>query len=1151
MRASVALPARVVLIAAVALSAMPAAGADDLRREFASPPDSARPWVYLMVADGHLGREGLTADLEAMRQAGIGGVIMMETNVGVPRGTVDFMSPAWREAFAHGVKEAERLGLHVTLNAGPGWTGSGGPWVKPEQSMQHLVAAATPAKGPARFDAVLARAQPRPPYFGSHLPAELEKARKEFYRDVAVLAFPTPKGPQRVADIDEKALYVRDPYTSKPNVRPRLPSPADAAPAPADACVPLDRVMDLTEQMDPSGRLTWDVPAGEWTILRLGRTSTGANTRPAPHPGLGLECDKMNASALDAHFDAFIVPLLKAVGPRRTDGQAGWTHLHIDSWEMGSQNWTADFREQFRKRRGCDPLAYLPAYSGYIVRSPEVTERFLWDVRLTSQELVIERHARHLKELGRRHGFGLSIEPYDMNPCGDMVLGSVAGVPMGEFWADTFDSVFSCIEAVSIAHTRGRAIVAAEAFTSGHDGWRRHPGTLKQQADWALCMGINRIVFHRYQHQAYVDRRPPGLTFGGYGVHWERTQTWWPLAGAFHAYLARCQHMLRQGAAVADVLYLTPEGAPQVFTPPASALRGSDRLRDKRGYSFDGCDPDGLIELASVKDGRIIFPGGASYRLLVLGDAPTMTPRLMRKVVELVEAGANVVGSLPVKSPSLEGYPECDSQVMELAKRLEGKGPVRLGKGVFWPVAAGVQPARSPEPLAKARWIWHGNGNAMSAAAGEKRFFRRMVSLKGKPAVASAAIALTADNAFSLRVNGREIGEGDNFTNVYTFDLPGLRADADNLIEVEAVNQGDAPNPAGLIGSLRVRFADGSSLAVVTDAQWHSAATAGGPWTPARDLGPMPMGPWNLKHRPPPPPELYPDYGVTARILHDMGVGPDFESDLPLRCIHRRDGGRDIYFVSNTTDKAVTGPAAFRVTQAFLPETHAPAASAKGITLWDPMTGRIYRPPAAPRAGERRGTTLLDLTLPASGSVFVVFHESIPTDESLAVWKPLPGEAVVTLDGPWEVTFPPNRGAPPRISLPALLDLSCHRDPAVRHFSGIATYRRPFTYLKPAGRPRPAWLDLGEVNVAARVRLNGRDLGIAWKSPYLLELGDALREGENTLEIDVANLWINRLIGDAALPADKRVTWTTWSPYKPNSPLAPSGLIGPVHLKSK
>ena len=198
-----------------------------------------------------------------------------------------------------------------------------------------------------------------------------------------------------------------------------------------------------------------------------------------------------------------------------------------------------------------------------------------------------------------------------------------------------------------------------------------------------MAAGINRIVFHRYQGQSGLQGLKPGMTMGPYGVHWEHTQTWWDMVPAFHLYLSRAQHLLRQGLPVADVCFLTAEGAPHVFLPPASALRSDPP--DRTGYNFDGCAPETLRASATVADGRIAFPDGMSYRVLVLPERETMTPALLRKVRELVEAGATVIGPKPRKSPSLSGYPECDAEVKRLADELWGNcdGETRRGECVW------------------------------------------------------------------------------------------------------------------------------------------------------------------------------------------------------------------------------------------------------------------------------------------------------------------------------------------------------------------------------------------------------------------------------------------------------------------------------------
>lgn len=646
----------------------------DLRAGFANPPDTARPGVYWYFMDGNLSGEGMTADLESMKRAGIGHVVFLEVNVGVPRGPVDFFSREWQNLFRHAVREAERLGIEITLGVGPGWTGSGGPWVSPDQSMQHLVSSSVDVSGPGNKTISLTAPEPRKPYFGEGvLTPDLKKQRQDFYEDVAVLAFPAPEGGRKIEDIDEKALYYRAPYTSAPGVKPFLPAPAEYDSLPESAVIAREEVIELTDKLRPDGSLNWDVPPGKWTVMRFGRRNNGMITRPAPHPGLGFESDKFDTVALNAHLDAYIGALLRHTGPPDTTSPGGLKRLHMDSWEMGAQNWTPQFREAFMKRRGYDPRPFFPVYTGYVVESAEVSERFLWDLRQTSQELILEYHAGHLRKYSRRHGLKLSIEPYDMNPTADLELGAVADVLMGEFWSKGFgfNSAFSCIEATSVTHLKGQPLVPAEAFTAHGEDWKQYPGSMKNQGDWAFAAGINQLVYHTFQHQPLKEDLLPGMTMGPYGVHWDRGQTWWPMAGGYHRYISRCQYMLQQGRTVADILYLTPEGAPHVFRPPSSALTGNDTIPDRKGYNFDGCPP-GLLHSATVKDHRILFPGGASYRMLVLPYTETMTPALLEKLRSLVERGAVVVGSPPLKSPSLSGFPACDQEVRSKAAALWG-----------------------------------------------------------------------------------------------------------------------------------------------------------------------------------------------------------------------------------------------------------------------------------------------------------------------------------------------------------------------------------------------------------------------------------------------------------------------------------------------
>lgn len=646
-----------------------------LEKGFMNPPDSARPGVYWYFMDGNLSKEAMTKDLESMKKAGIGYLVYLEVNVGVPRGKVDFLSREWKALFKHAVAECERLGIAITLGVGPGWTGSGGPWVEAAASMQHLVSSAVEVKGGSEQRIELPKPQPKRPFFGEGgFTPEVRKQWDDYYEDVAVLAFPTPTGQIPIIDSEEKALYYRAPYSSQPGVKQfLLPPTNNEVPAVSKAIASADMV-DLTNLLNDDGSITWNIPKGDWTIMRFGSRNNGAVTRPAPLPGVGLEADKFDTTALNAHLDKFTGELFRTIGQRNQQLPGGLKMLHMDSWEMGAQNWTDNFREEFTRRRKYDPQPFYPVYAGLIVESREISERFLWDLRLTSQELILENHAGHIKEYGRRYGYGLSIEPYDMNPTADLELAVAADVPMCEFWSVGygFNTSFSAMEGTSAAHLIGQPVVPAEAFTAHLDGWRQHPGSMKNQSDWAFASGINRLVYHTFQHQALDDSLRPGMTMGPYGVHWDRNQTWWPMADAYHRYVARCQLMLQQGRTVADILYLTPENAPHVFRAPESALAYEEPfLPDRKGYNFDGCPPS-LLHKATAQNNRIVFPSGASYRLLVLPDYETMTPELLQKIKELVSEGATVVGLPPVKSPSLTGYPDCDNHVEALIRELWG-----------------------------------------------------------------------------------------------------------------------------------------------------------------------------------------------------------------------------------------------------------------------------------------------------------------------------------------------------------------------------------------------------------------------------------------------------------------------------------------------
>ena len=341
-----------------------------------------------------------------MQRVGIGGVLIMEVDQGAPQGPVTFAGPKWRELFKFMLSEANRLGLEVNMTNDAGWCGSGGPWITPELSMQYLVWTETSVEGGRHFDAALPAAEADGQLLSRHHRAGLPHAgRQRAHRE-----YQGKTGHDRQ---DQPA------------------APAKYAEVPADQVIKGDSIVDLSAHFQ-NGRLSWDAPAGKWTVLRIGHTSTGKDNHPAPASGRGLECDKLSKEAVDAMFAGLMGKII-ADSP----ALAGKTLVttHIDSWEVHSQDWTPRMREEFHKRRGYDLYRYLPVFTGRIVDSVEVSERFLWDLRQTISDLLVENYAGHFRELANKHGLKLSIEAYGDGAFDDVTYAGQCDEPMGEFWS--------------------------------------------------------------------------------------------------------------------------------------------------------------------------------------------------------------------------------------------------------------------------------------------------------------------------------------------------------------------------------------------------------------------------------------------------------------------------------------------------------------------------------------------------------------------------------------------------------------------------------------------------------------------------------------------------------------------------------------------
>ena len=426
-------------------------------------------------------------------------------------------------------------------------------------------------------------------------------------------------------------------------------------------------VLDLTDRLKPDGTLDWSAPDGEWRILRFGCAAMGVKTRPATPSGEGLETDKLNAESTRRHFNAYVGALLKSLGPEKSAIDT----VLVDSYEVGAQNWTQGLERIFRERVGYNPVPYLPVFAGYVVKDVETSERFLADFRRLVADLFAENYGDEMARLCHANGLKFSLEPHGDFASDDMRYGQEADIVIGNFWSGPKGTVNPGVERLvaSIAHVWGRRYVGSEAFTAQPKGWLRTPAHIKAQGDYAYTLGINRIIYHRYAHQPWVNPSYlPGMTMGPWGMHFERTQTWWPLAKDWVAYQTRCQQMLQDGRFVADVALFCGEEAP-------NSLKEVEKV--PKGYGFDGCSA-AAVKAMRVEKGELVLPSGMHYRILALPDSRRMSLAMLEKIGSLVAEGATVVGRKPDKAMGLAEGTDVDGRVKARAAEIWKHGALEM-----------------------------------------------------------------------------------------------------------------------------------------------------------------------------------------------------------------------------------------------------------------------------------------------------------------------------------------------------------------------------------------------------------------------------------------------------------------------------------------
>ncbi|HTR43503.1 MAG TPA: glycosyl hydrolase [Pseudomonadales bacterium] len=1163
-----------ILSAVLSVLAVSAASTDTLESGFLNPPDSAKPQTWWHWMNGNITKVGITADLEAMKQIGLGGATVVNADCGIPRGPVPFMSPEWQDDFKFAVDEAHRLGLELCVENCAGWSSSGGPWITPTNAMQRITACEIRVSGPRHYESML----PKPP------------VNLGFYHDIAVLAFPDGTNlVPAIGNLDAKAGFSGDAVES-----------STASDNLAAGVIARNHIIDLTSRLRADGQLNWKIPTGKWIILRVGYTPTGVNNHPAPLEGTGLECDKLDPSGLDAHWAGFMQKVLVDIGPL-----AGTTldASFIDSYEVGGQNWSKNFRAEFMRRRGYDPVKFLPVFTGRFVESPEASEGFLWDVRRTIADLFAENYYGHFAELCRQNGLLSMVEPYT-GPFESLQSGKPEDLVMGEFWAGSQGDP-SVRVAASVAHIYGKTIVGTESFTAGPDNgrWQNDPYSFKALGDLMFCEGVNRYTFHRYAMQPWTNRWP-GMTMGQWGFHFERTETWWNQGKPWIAYISRSQFLLQQGRSVQDVAYFDGQSA------PVERRDGTPTL--PKGYDFDAVDAGVLLHGATVKDGRLTLASGANYAVLVLPpDDINMTPDVLKEIGKLIHNGATVVGPCPQHSPSLDDYPASDRQVKGLAKKIWGdcNGTTVLehkyGKGrVIWGESlADVFSAQNLEP----DFEFHGNDRDTSLT-----YTHRTTGTADIYFVSNQREKFDSAECV-FRVSGKTPELWDAQTGTIR-PAPIWHEEAGRTY----VQLGFEP-----AGSVFVVFRKELYQDHMVSAEFHEAASPEPPSDPNLQIMHAAYGYFA--------PASQPWMDITEKVknlassgTNEIPANNDFAGDDPApnvvkqlrveydlggsnEALEVRENGslvvpesativKALYGELDTTNRIVDltekleslvkhGRLSVRADNALVGNDPTPniPKELRVDYLLNSVTKQITVPenemlelPATLNIGTAPQS---EFGITADGSPTVTFWENGLAELRLSGGQsrrvsvndvPPPQEVA----GPWALSFPPDWGAPPSVTLEHLISWIDSTNSGVRYFSGTATYEKDMEIpADSVATGRELWLDLGDVKNFAEVSLNGQDFGTLWKPPFRVNITAAVKPGTNKLLVKVTNLWPNRLIGDEQLPPDcewdgkqlkawpqwllegkpsptGRLTFTTWHHYTKDSSLLESGLIGPVTLRT-
>lgn len=658
------------------------AAQDFLGEGFEHPPQEAKVRCYWWWLNGNTTERTITRDLVGMRSHGIAGAILVDADGSGQEGNAEVAvgpaigSPEWLKLYVHALKEAERLGLEISLNVTSRWDVGiiGGATVTPEDAIKKLTFSRQVVEGGEKRTVSLA---------APHV-------ENGFYRQIAVLAYPLrhgeklagAEGSERPGIAGLRFLTASEETGFSMQTIEDVAQPIKAEAGEQDADVA--DVVDVSAHVSVEGVLDWTFPAGRWEVLEVGYTDTAKHLRDFRGKPMGLPLDAMSAKAFDDYWSQFVMPLLDAGRPYLGKSLK---YLVTDSWEVGGTNWTDSFRNEFKRRRGYDPVQYLPVVAGRILSSREMSEQFLFDLRRTVADLIAENYYDRFAAKAAKYGLGTHPEAGGPHGAPIDALRNFRDVtfPQTEFWAESDthrvserDRLF-VKEAASAAHIYGQRYVAAEGLTSmASQPWSESIGrNLQPTFDQGLTEGLNRLFWHEFTSSPHEEGVPGQEYFAG--THINPNVTWWDQSPALLTAFARAQFLLQQGRPVADVLYFYGDQVPGLVRN-----KNYDPPHALPGYDYDVISENALLHRMKFAGTELMTPEGIRYRALMLPDSQELSLTALKWVSGFVRQGGVVIGEKPMGP--LGVTPDADiREYVQLAEKMwkgcNGVAESNYGKG--------------------------------------------------------------------------------------------------------------------------------------------------------------------------------------------------------------------------------------------------------------------------------------------------------------------------------------------------------------------------------------------------------------------------------------------------------------------------------------